>query len=494
VKFIRALFGSMTGHMFFLLFGGMAAAALIASITSDLNNRRELARQAQERAVDRLQSFVIFLDNAPSELRQDMLDRSGSGVLNQQQPTPGIEPDAAFSSMLAQRGGLLATAVADKAPQEACFAAMGGPRGPPFGMRGSRTDRDRGERADRGDDARGGRRDIGGGGREMLFEPDGCRLVSLKLTDGTPLRLGVETPRIRVERSRWLDPAFVILFGAGTVLLAWLAAVRASAPLRRLAQASTQLGQDLHRQPLAVTGSTEVRQAIGAFNSMQARLQGHFAERTQMLAAITHDLQTPLTRLRLRLERVDDQELRERLVADLAAMRALIDEGLELARTAETPETVMLLDLDSVLESQVEDANEAGLAATFAGGCGAVLPLRPLATRRVFANLIDNALLHGGSVDVRAVSDKDSVCVFVRDHGPGIPEELLERAFDPFFRTDNSRSRETGGTGLGLTIARMLAAKIGATLTLRNHPEGGLEAQVKWLIAELAPPPAPRGN
>ncbi len=482
MKFIRAFFASMAGHMFFLLLGGMAAAALIASITSDLNNRRELARQAEERAADRLQSFVSFLDTAPTELREELLSRNGSGVLNKQEPAPGIEPDPAFSSMLALRGGLLGNAVAEKAPQEACFAAMGGPRGPPFGMRGP-------SRADRGDDGRSGRRD--NGGRDSPFESNGCRLVSLKLTDGTPLRLGVETPRIRTERSRWLDPAFVILFGTGIVLLAWFAAVRASAPLRRLAQASTQLGQDLHRQPLAMTGSTEVRQAVGAFNSMQARLQGHFAERTQMLAAITHDLQTPLTRLRLRLERVEDQELRERLVADLAAMRALIDEGLELARTAETPETVVMLDLDSMLESQVEDANEAGLRATFSGGCGAVLPLRALATRRVFANLIDNALLHGGSVDVHAVADRESVCVFVRDHGPGIPEDLLERAFDPFFRTDSSRSRETGGTGLGLTIARMLAAKIGATLTLRNHPDGGLEAQVRWLTAELAPPPAP---
>jgi signal transduction histidine kinase len=457
----------------------MAAAALIASITSDLNNRRDLARQAEERAADRLQSFVSFLDTAPAEFRKDMLNRNGAGVLNRQDPVPGIKPDPAFSSMLALRGGLLANAVAEKAPQEACIAAMGGPRGPPFGMRGP-------ARPAFGDDSRNGRRDYGR--RDSPFESAGCRLVSLQLTDGTPLRLGVETPRIRTERNRWFDPAFVILFGTGVVLLAWFAAVRASAPLRRLAQASTQLGQDLHRQPLAMTGTTEVRQAVGAFNSMQARLQGHFAERTQMLAAITHDLQTPLTRLRLRLERVEDPELRERLVADLAAMRALIDEGLELARTAETPETVMMLDLDSVLESLVEDANDAGLAATFSGGCGAVLPLRPLATRRVFANLIDNALLHGGSVDVQAVADKDSVCVHVRDHGPGIPEDLLERAFDPFFRTDSSRSRETGGTGLGLTIARMLAAKIGATLTLRNHPEGGLEAQVKWLTAELAAP------
>ncbi len=323
------------------------------------------------------------------------------------------------------------------------------------------------------------------GADQTAAAPPECRLVSVTLGDGTPLRLSVETPAVTPVRSRLLDPAFVSLLGAGIVLLAYFAALRAGAPLRHLAQASTQLGHDLHRQPLAVTGPSEVRQAVTAFNSMQARLQSHFAERTQMLAAITHDLQTPLTRLRLRLERVEDQELRDRLVADLRAMRALIDEGLELARTAETPETVVMLDLDSLLESQVEDAAEAGLNAEFRGGSGAVLPLRPLATRRVFANLIDNALVHGGSATVHAERDSHAIRVFVRDHGPGIPEELLERAFEPFFRAESSRSRQTGGTGLGLTIARMLAAKIGATLTLRNHPDGGLEAQVKWLAADI---------
>jgi signal transduction histidine kinase len=118
-----------------------------------------------------------------------------------------------------------------------------------------------------------------------------------------------------------------------------------------------------------------------------------------------------------------------------------------------------------------------------------------LATRRVFANLIDNALVHGGSAAVSAVRDTDGVCVSVRDHGPGIPEDLLERAFDPFFRAEGSRSRETGGTGLGLTIARMLAAKTGATLTLRNHPEGGLEARVMWRTSDLeSPRPVPRAG
>jgi signal transduction histidine kinase len=313
------------------------------------------------------------------------------------------------------------------------------------------------------------------------FVPPECRVVALRLRDGTDVKVSLSTPWVQRLRSRLLDPAFLGLLGFGIVLLAYGAARFANAPLRRMADAAAELGRDLDRPPLALTGPSELRQAAAAFNSMQARLQSHFAERTQLLAAITHDLQTPLTRLRLRLERVGDEELRERLVGDLQAMRALIDEGLELARSAETAEPNVMLDLDSLLESLVEDASDAGAEARFVTGCGAVLPLRPLAARRMFANLIDNAVKHGGSAEVTAMRTAEGVSVVVRDHGPGLPDDMLERAFDPFMRMEGSRSRETGGTGLGLTIARTLAGKSGAALTLRNHPEGGLEARVAWL-------------
>ena len=199
-----------------------------------------------------------------------------------------------------------------------------------------------------------------------------------------------------------------------------------------------------------------------------------------MLAAITHDLQTPVTRLRLRLEKVEDEALREKLIADLAAMKALIDEGLELARSAETSEPKVMLDLDSLLESLVEDAVDAGGNAVFEQGSQAVMQLRPLAIGRLFSNLIDNALKHGGSARVSAAKIGGHVTVRVRDNGPGLPDDMLEKVFDPFVRVEGSRSRETGGAGLGLTIARTLAEKNGASLKLRNHPEGGLEAIVNW--------------
>jgi signal transduction histidine kinase len=161
-------------------------------------------------------------------------------------------------------------------------------------------------------------------------------------------------------------------------------------------------------------------------------------------------------------------------------MRALIDEGLELARSAATSEPLVPLDLDSLLESLAEDARDAGADAVFERGCQSVLQLRPLAARRLFSNLIDNAIKYGGGVLISAECRGNEVTVRVRDRGPGLPPDMLERVFDPFVRVDDSRSRETGGAGLGLTIARMLAEKIGATLTLRNHPDGGLECTTHW--------------
>ncbi|MGE8226603.1 MAG: ATP-binding protein, partial [Stenotrophomonas sp.] len=276
------------------------------------------------------------------------------------------------------------------------------------------------------------------------------------------------------------DPWFLSLLALAIGLLAYLVARIASSPLQRLATHATELGHDLQRAPLPVSGPLEVQRAAEAFNAMQLRLQRHLGERTQMLAAITHDLQTPSTRLRLRLENVQDEQLRERLIGDLAAMQALIREGLELARSAESAEQRAALDLDSLLESVVEDAAESGHEAVLEQGSGAVLMLRPLAMRRLFSNLVDNAVKYGRAAHVSARRDGAAVEVRVRDSGPGLAEDELEAVFTPFLRLETSRSRETGGAGLGLTIARALAEKDGASLILRNHPQGGLEAIVRW--------------
>jgi signal transduction histidine kinase len=228
------------------------------------------------------------------------------------------------------------------------------------------------------------------------------------------------------------------------------------------------------------TGPGEVRNAARAFNMMQKRLQNHVRERTQMLAAITHDLQTPITRMRLRLEKIKDPALRERFLNDIAAMQAMVREGLDLARSAESTEAPAALDLDSMLESMVEDAAEAGHPVIFLHGCEHDVIARAQAVRRTLANLIDNALKYGGAAQVSASMVDGRAVVSIRDAGPGIPEDQLEAMFQPFARLDASRSRDTGGVGLGLTIARNLAEREGGALELRNHPHGGIEAVLSY--------------
>ncbi|MNN14534.1 Osmolarity sensor protein EnvZ [compost metagenome] len=208
---------------------------------------------------------------------------------------------------------------------------------------------------------------------------------------------------------------------------------------------------------------------------MQARIRQHISQRTQMLAAITHDLQTPLTRLRLRLEKVADTELYDRLVGDLSAMQSMVKEGLDLARSMDSTEAMQALDLDSLLDSVCSDAADAGQKVTLSGQAGMALMARPIAMRRCLVNLIDNAVKYGQYAQVTVERIPGAARIRIRDGGPGIAPDQLAKVFEPFYRIETSRSRESGGTGLGLTIARNIAEQHGATVLLSNHVDGGLE-------------------
>ena len=460
IKHLRDFFGSMAGRIFGLLVIGMIAAALIAALITNAKRSHEFTQQLLEGAAGRLECYIDFLEATPAPARETLLKIGGGGIRPQPGTAHGEGVDIEFQNLLNERGGLIAKAHAQIANPAICFSDKYSP---------ARNDARQIWESERGRK-----------GSENF--PPACRLITMSLSDGTPLRFSLYTSPWENEPHRPVDPAFVVFFLLAVGVLAYGVARIASAPLNRLATAATELGHHLDRAPVAVSGPAEVRDAAEAFNAMQQRLQQHVSERTHMLAAITHDLQTPLTRLRLRLERVEDETLRERLVADMTAMSALIDEGLELARSAETSEPRVMLDLDSLLESLVEDANDGGGTATFEQGCQAVLSLRPLAVRRLFSNLIDNAIKYGGCALVSATRAGHEVSVHIRDHGPGLPEDMLKRVFDPFVRLEVSRSRQSGGAGLGLTIAYALAEKNGAALRLVNHPEGGLEAVVRWVL------------
>jgi signal transduction histidine kinase len=280
----------------------------------------------------------------------------------------------------------------------------------------------------------------------------------------------------------------VAIFIAVMTAVLWLVVRLALRPLHLMAQAAEDFGRDIAaHSPMDVSGPTEVRRAAQVFNAMQERILTYMAERTQILSAVTHDLKTPLTRMRLRLEHCTDEPLKERLLGDITAMQSLVDEGLELARSLDTSETTMPIDLGALLESLCDDAAEAGqpVRCDVSRGQGALVVGKPNALRRVFTNLIDNAVKYGHYAHVSLDRRNGTARVRVRDGGDGVPEEHLSDVLKPFVRLEASRSRDTGGTGLGLAIAVNLLKSQQGTLTLRNLPQGGLEATVALPVSSM---------
>lgn len=265
-------------------------------------------------------------------------------------------------------------------------------------------------------------------------------------------------------------------------LAAWWGSRWLARPVRRLVSAAQQLTPALaHGQPAPILsetdGTREVRDAAAVFNRMAAELSGQFEERGLMIAAISHDLRTPLTRMRLRLETGEvEARVRERCIDDLREMNHLVESVIEVFRPSDAA-PLQRVDLSALAQSAVDDLAEAGAAVSFEGP-PAVVTADPLALRRVVDNLIGNALRYAGNARVSVHLAGGVTRVVVEDDGPGIPEEELERVRQPFRRVEGSRNRETGGTGLGLYIAQQLVRRQGAVLVLANRPEGGLRAEV----------------
>ncbi|OWQ49043.1 hypothetical protein CDL60_04010 [Roseateles noduli] len=277
-----------------------------------------------------------------------------------------------------------------------------------------------------------------------------------------------------------------------TGLAAWIASRWLSRPMRDLVRASQALGQSLHKQdrlPLLdeKRGTLEVRESAQVFNAMARQLRRQFNERGLMVAAISHDLRTPLTRLRMRLETLDIEEIqRQRSVEDIREMNALVDAVMELFR-GDGPgaaEPLVDVDLGALAQALTDDLIEQAMPVTFEDDGEPVLAKgQPMALRRVLGNLVGNAVRYGGSAEVRVGRDAQGVWLRVTDSGPGIPEDKLEAVFEPFFRLEESRNRHTGGAGLGLYIARELTLRQRGSLTLSNRPESGLVAELRLMPA-----------
>ena len=280
-----------------------------------------------------------------------------------------------------------------------------------------------------------------------------------------------------------LPVAFLVMTIATGLLSVW-AVRRLTAPLRTLAIAAEKLGRDVNADPLPENGPTEVATAAIAFNTMASRIRRFVTDRTLLLTAIGHDLRTPITRLKLRAEFIDDEELQAKFLSDLDELEAMVSATLAFGRDSANREPMVSLDLRSLLQTILDDAVDGRPQAVDCVGFASpppsvTLQARPLALKRALANLVGNALVYGGGVQVTLRPPADGhVVVLFEDDGPGIAPEELDRVFEPFVRIETSRNRETGGTGLGLSIARNIVRGQGGDITLANRAPHGLRATV----------------
>ena len=259
------------------------------------------------------------------------------------------------------------------------------------------------------------------------------------------------------------------------IVLTLVGVLSITKPLRELKEAAEGLGKDIQQSPMKESGPDEVKNTAIAFNTMQKRLKSYIEDRSSILAAVSHDLKTPLTRLRLRADLIDDDELRSKTQTDLDDMETMVTATLDFMRGYDTRENSQQIDLLALLESIQEDAKEAGGVINLQANDIAAYNGKPLALKRCLANLVENAVRYGGGIaDIEMKEANEQIIISVCDKGPGIPEDSLKKVFDPFFRLEGSRAKHTGGTGLGLGIARNIARAHGGELVLLNKPHNGL--------------------
>jgi signal transduction histidine kinase len=310
-----------------------------------------------------------------------------------------------------------------------------------------------------------------------LNQPGVALIAQVELRDGAWVT--VET-RQRPQTAGWPYRMLwsIAILLAAAVAVAFIAVRWATRPLQTLARAAEELGRNVNRAPMPETGPIEVARAARAFNTMQSQLAEFLRSRTNLLAAMSHDLKTPITRLRLRSELLEDPTLRERYSQDLAELESMVSSTLDFLRGIHDEEPPKAFDVMALLESLQADLEETGAEVTLEGHTDRPFAGQRRALRRCLSNLLDNAIKYGGRANVIVLDDATTLTIRIEDRGPGIAAGELEKVFEPFYRIDSSRSRETGGTGLGLAIARQIARAHGGDVTLANRPGGGLEARL----------------
>ncbi len=459
---------SLFGQMLVILLTGLIVSNLVGAWIYSIDREAAVREVGGLAAAQRIANLARLVEDAPAEWRERIVnavsDRSFRVTLLQQRPDIS-EADEQGTVATAIRGYLIDRLTLDAtrqplvaASQALPFAGGGPPPGYPMMMRGM------------GGMMYGPGRMMGG---PALLALD----VAIPLSGGQWLSFSTALPAAGPGFSRQLIVSMLVMAVVIIAVSVW-AARRVTAPLAVLAGAAERLGADVHAPPIAETGTIETRQASRAFNEMQVRLRELIENRTRLLAAISHDLRTPLTLLRLRAENVPEADERERMLATLTEMEAMVGAILQFARDEMATEPSRRTDLTALVQSLVDDMADAGLAVAMEPAPAVLVDCQPSALKRAITNLIDNAVKYGRKAHVSLQAPARAVEIAIDDEGPGIPDAELARVFQPFYRVEGSRSRDSGGVGLGLAIAQSLVQRNRGTLSLRNRPSGGLRALI----------------
>lgn len=285
----------------------------------------------------------------------------------------------------------------------------------------------------------------------------------------------IDTPNIPA----WVAVASFLVSSLAVGAVVAVAVHRQTRSLRDLAVAAERLGRGEDAPPLSDRGPAEIVAASRAFDTMRERLRRHMSERLRLLAAVSHDLRTPLTTLRLKAEFVDDEAVRDDLVATIDELTAITEATLAFSRAEASREETRRIDLAELVGEVVSEFDLAGRDATLAAPSAVPFEGRPVALKRAIRNVVENALRYGGAARATLTDTPEAVVIVVEDDGPGLPNDRLEEAFQPFVRLEPSRSRDTGGIGLGLSIARGIVQSHGGTITLANREAGGLGVEIR---------------
>ncbi len=309
------------------------------------------------------------------------------------------------------------------------------------------------------------------------FPGDRVMEISFRLSDGAWANFKLAMAGAATLWSPHAVASTLVML-TGIIVLGGWATGWVGRPLAAFARAADRLGRDVNAPPLPSNGPPEVRHAATAFNDMQTRIRRFVEDRTRMLAAISHDLRSPITRMRLRAEMMPGDEVRARMLADLDEMEVMVASTLEFARGEAADEPTQSIDLAATLATICDNASDLGLAAAYVWERRELCHCRPMAMKRALTNLVENAARYGGRARVFTHHHKSGLDVIIEDEGPGIPEAEMEAVFAPFHRLEESRNRKTGGVGLGMTVARTIVRSHGGDIRLENRSEGGLRVVV----------------